>query len=85
MLKVVLANVNQSTLSHYLVEEVLIEKGPDMLSATRPIIYVTARSGWCIDTEGDIAILDVTGKIAWQVKSRSKGFIAIEMDTALHK
>ncbi|XP_075236525.1 uncharacterized protein LOC142333388 [Lycorma delicatula] len=70
-------------MSHDLVSELVIEQRADLLIITEPNKYLVARSGWMVDTNGDVAIMDVSGRIAWRLTSRSGGMLAVESDSTL--
>ncbi|XP_075225257.1 uncharacterized protein LOC142326562 [Lycorma delicatula] len=70
-------------MSHDLVSELVIEQRADLLIIMEPNKYLVARSGWMVDTNGDVAIMDVSGRIAWRLTSRSGGMLAVESDSTL--
>ncbi|XP_075213635.1 uncharacterized protein LOC142319848 [Lycorma delicatula] len=78
-----MVNANRSMMSHDLVSELVIEQRADLLIITEPNKYLVARSGWVVDTNGDVAIMDVSGRIAWRLTSRSGGMLAVESDSTL--
>ncbi|XP_075210164.1 uncharacterized protein LOC142317483 [Lycorma delicatula] len=77
-LRVLQTNVNRSRLSHDLVSRLIVEKNVDFLIVTEPNIYEAARTGWHTDTAGNVAIKDVSHKIAWKLIFRGKGVVAAE-------
>ncbi|XP_075213849.1 uncharacterized protein LOC142320057 [Lycorma delicatula] len=83
MLRVVLANVNRSSLSHDLVSKLVVEQQVDLLIITEPNIYEVVRTGWIVDTDGDVAIKDVSGRIAWNLTTTAKGIVAVETEAVL--
>ncbi|XP_075213797.1 uncharacterized protein LOC142320002 [Lycorma delicatula] len=78
MLSVLQANVNRSRLSHDLVSRLIMEKNVEFLIVTESNIYEAARTGWHTDTVGNVAIKDVSHKIAWKLVFRGKGVVAAE-------
>ncbi|XP_075217796.1 uncharacterized protein LOC142322605 [Lycorma delicatula] len=70
-------------MSHDLVSELVIQQRADLLIITEPNKYLVARSGWMVVTNGDVAIMDVSGRIAWRLTSRSGGMWAVESDSTL--
>ncbi|XP_075217909.1 uncharacterized protein LOC142322718 [Lycorma delicatula] len=83
MIKLLLANVNRSVLSHDLLYRLAIECDVDLLAITEPNKHESAKSGWMADTVGDAIIRNVSNRVALSFKERAEGVIVTELESTI--
>ncbi|XP_075210360.1 uncharacterized protein LOC142317698 [Lycorma delicatula] len=83
MIKLLLANVNRSVLSHDLLYRLAIECDVDLLAITEPNIHQSAKSGWMADTVGDAINRNVSNRVTLSFKERAEGVIVTELESTI--